>query len=155
MYLQIAVSPIFHRFLMVIDSSVRINEVGIQQLSPTLHRQVFPNSPYITDPQLVALSRKHLAIHDLLGKESAISPSIDIDLPPLQGRTLDEHFYRIGKDAAEPYLSMATAFANVEIPPPPTEWVRRSGWTRYANDGKQVKVPYPLEDSLVFDCETL
>jgi DNA polymerase gamma 1 len=103
----------------------------------------------------VALSRKHLESHDLLGKESATSPPVNFLLPPLKGKSLDEHFYRIGMDAAEPYLSMSTAFANQEIPRPPKQWVRRSGWTRYARDGTIMPVDYPLEDSLVFDCETM
>jgi DNA polymerase gamma 1 len=132
-----------------------VNEVGIQSLSADLHRQVFPRSPYRTEPALVALSRKHLESHGLLGKQSSISPSIDLQLPPLAGKTLDEHFYRIGMDSAEPYLSMATAFAKVDLPNPPTEWIKQSGWTRYSNDGTSTRVPYPTEDCLVFDCETL
>lgn len=132
-----------------------MNEVGIQQLSRGLHRQVFPHSPYVSDPQLVALSCKHLEIHDLLGKETPISSSVDFQLPKLHGKTLDEHFYRIGKDAAEPYLSMSTAFAHVELPPLPKQWLMLSGWTRYDTDGTATRVPCPVEDCLVFDCETM
>lgn len=134
---------------------VRINEVGIQQLSHYLHRQVFPHSMYASNPHLVALSRKHLQIHNLLGKESVISPPINFELPALQGKTLDEHFHVIGMDTAEPYLFMSKAFANVELAKPPKNWVRQSGWTRYAKDGSVERVPYPAEDCLVFDCETL
>lgn len=137
------------------DDPARINEVGIQQLSPELHQQIFPNSPYVSDPQLVALSRKHLAIHDLLGKKSSISPPIKFKLPPLQGATLDEHFYQIGMDAAEPYLSLSTNFAKVDLPTPPTTWLPQSGWTRYAKDGSITQVHAPAEEALVFDCETL
>lgn len=129
--------------------------MGIQQLSAGLHRQVFPASPYVSDPKLVALSQKHLAIHDLLGKQSETNPPIDLQLPPLQGKTLDEHFYRIGKDAAEPYLSMSTTFARIELPKAPTQWRKQSGWTRYGNDGAITRVSYPTEDCLVFDCETM
>ena len=134
---------------------MRINEVGIQQLSPELHRQVFPYGSYTSNPQLVTLSRRHLESHDLLGKQSAISPPVNFDLPPLAGKTLDEHFYKIGMDIAEPYLTMSKKFSSIELPKPPKRWVKRSGWTRYEKDGKGTQVDYPLEDCLVFDCETL
>ena len=134
---------------------MRVNEVGIQQLSHDLHRQLFPHSPYTSDAQLVALSRKHLQIHDLLGKECAISPPINFQLPPLRGKSLDEHFYTIGKDTAEPYLSMATTFAKIELPDAPKKWLQQSGWTRYGKDGTATSVKYPEEDCVVFDCETL
>jgi DNA polymerase gamma 1 len=109
----------------------------------------------VSDANLIALSQKHLAIHDLLGKQSETSPPIDFQLPSLQGNTLDEHFYRIGKDAAEPYLSMSTAFARVDLPNAPTKWLQQSGWTRYAIDGTITRVSHPTEDSLVFDCEVM
>lgn len=94
-------------------------------------------------------------MHNLLGKQSAVNPPITFPLPPLQGRTLDEHFYQIGKNVAEPYLSMAVAFADVDLPDPPTKWIKQSGWTRYGKDGTITPVAAPLESSVVFDCETL
>jgi len=94
-------------------------------------------------------------MHNLLGKQSAINPPIDLRLPPLQGNTLDEHFYQIGKDLAEPYLAMATSFAKVDLPEAPQTWLKQSGWTRYGKDGFVSRVDGPLETSLVFDCETL
>jgi DNA polymerase gamma 1 len=116
---------------------------------------VFPHSPYTSDAQLVSLSRIHLETHDLLGKQSEISPSIDFQLPSLKGKTLDEHFYMIGKDAAEPYLSMATKFAKINLPEAPKKWFRRSGWTKYTKDGQATAVDFPDEDCIVFDCETM
>ena len=145
----------FTKLVLNLDEPVRVNEVGIQQLSADLHQQVFPTSPYLSDPQLVALSRKHLAIHDLLGKQSSISPPIKFKLPALQGKTLDEHFYQIGMNTAEPYLSLSTNFAKVDLPKPPKKWIKQSGWTRYGNDGSITRVNSPAENSLVFDCETL
>ena len=103
----------------------------------------------------MALSRKHLKIHDLLGKKCAISPPINFQLPPLQGKSLDEHFYTIGMDAAEPYLSMATKFAKIELSDAPKKWLQQSGWTRYGKDGTATSVEHPDEDCVVFDCETL
>ena len=137
------------------ESTARVNEVGIQQLSASLHKQVFPSLRYTSDPELVALSHKHLKLHDLLDKESAITPPVDLDIPPLQGSTLDEHFFNIGLDAAEPYLSMASSFARVELPPLPTQWLQQPGWTRYDKNGTTTRVEFPDENCLVFDCETM
>jgi DNA polymerase gamma 1 len=150
-------SPALQRasWLTVPESTSRVNEVGIQQLSSTLHAQVFPSLHYASDPKLVALSHKHLRLHDLLGKESAISPPINVELPALRGKTLDEHFFNIGMQAAEPYLSLASVFAKAELPPQPAQWLQQSGWTRYDKDGQTTRVDFPDENCVVFDCETL
>lgn len=77
------------------------------------------------------------------------------DLPELQGTTLDEHFYKLGMDAAEPYLSMAKKLAWANPPPKPRKWVRRSGWTKYNSDGTTEAVDAPDETMLIFDTEVM
>jgi DNA polymerase gamma 1 len=76
-------------------------------------------------------------------------------LPALQGRTLDEHFYRLAMDAADPYLENATRFARANPPPRPREWVKRSGWTKYNSDGSWEAVDVPDESMLTFDTEVM
>jgi DNA polymerase gamma 1 len=76
-------------------------------------------------------------------------------LPDLQGATLDEHFYKLGMDAAEPYLSMAKKLAWANPPPKPRKWVRRSGWTKYNPDGTTEAIEAPDEDMLTFDTEVM
>lgn len=112
-------------------------------------------------PELVELSRDHLRRHDLLGKNTDDAPPIAFDLPPLHGRTLDEHFYRLGVDCAEPFLTYAREFAAANVPERPKRWVRRSGWTRYGIDGSVEPVESPGDDGhgpermLCFDTEVM
>ena len=93
--------------------------------------------------------------HELLGKNTDNTPPISFDLPKLQGATLDEHFYKLGLDAAEPYLTKAKQFTRANTPPKPRKWVRRSGWTKYYPDGRTQAVDAPQEDMLCFDTEVM
>ena len=107
------------------------------------------------DPELVALSKDHLARHELLGKSQTGADPIAFDLPPLHGHTLDEHFYKIGSDASEPYLTYAKSFATLSCPPKPRKWLKRSGWTKYNTDGSSESVEAPGEAMLTFDTEVM
>jgi DNA polymerase gamma 1 len=91
----------------------------------------------------------------LLGKNTDNTPPISFDLPKLQGQTLDEHFYKLGVDAAEPFLSQAKQFTRANPPPKPRKWVRRSGWTKYYGDGRTEAVDAPEEEMLCFDTEVM
>ena len=81
----------------------RLNQIHVQQLSDVVYRQVFPGLPddYIPEvpEDLVKLSTSHLQHHELYGKNSDSTPPIGFDLPNLVGdsKTLDEHFYWLGK----------------------------------------------------------
>lgn len=127
----------------------------MQQLSDYVHPQVFPNKARIPDPELVALSKDHLARHDLLGKSQTGATPVAFDLPALQGQTLDEHFFRLGMDASEPYLTHAKSYAAVNCQPKPRKWVIRSGWTKYYPDGSSERVDAPNESMLTFDTEVM
>lgn len=96
-----------------------------------------------------------MARHDLLGKSQSDADPIAFDLPPLQGQTLDEHFYKLGMDASEPYLSWAKSYAAVSCPTKPRKWARRSGWTKYYSDGSSEPVEAPDETMLTFDTEVM
>lgn len=76
-------------------------------------------------------------------------------MPNLQGTTLDEHFYKLGMDTAEPYLSMAKKLAWANPPPKPRKWVARSGWTKYNRDGTSEAIEAPDETMLTFDTEVM
>lgn len=142
---------------LAIASGARHNEIGVQQVSAHMHSQLFPNpSPSAKpDAELVALSRDHLARHELLGKTSDNSEPIGFDLPELQGASMDEHFYRLGMASAEPYLSMAKKYARASPPPRPRRWEHRSGWTKYYADGSHEAVEYPDAEMLTFDVEVM
>ncbi|KAF2740108.1 hypothetical protein EJ04DRAFT_559134 [Polyplosphaeria fusca] len=140
---------------LAVPSEARFNEIGVQQLSSHVHAQVFPGTGTLPPPELVALSKDHLTRHELLGKNQDSTPPVAFDLPALQGSTLDEHFYKLGMDAAEPYMNMAKKLAWANPPPKPRKWVRRSGWTKYNTDGTTEAVDAPDESMLIFDTEVM
>ncbi|KAI5295927.1 DNA-directed DNA polymerase gamma mip1 [Ascosphaera acerosa] len=140
---------------LLVPGRPRFNEIGVQHLSDSLHRQIFKRQARPPDPKLVELAKDHLSRHDLLGQAQDGAPPVSFEVPPLLGSTLDEHFYKIGMDASEPYLTMAKRYAAVELPSPPRRWVQRSGWTKYSADGTAQPVHAPDETLLTFDTEVL
>ncbi|KAL8760041.1 MAG: hypothetical protein Q9184_003448 [Pyrenodesmia sp. 2 TL-2023] len=133
----------------------RFNQIGVQQLSSHVHPQIFPGAATVPPQHLVELSKDHLQKHQLLGKNSEHAEPIAFDLPALHGQTLDEHFYRLGRDASEPWFGYAQEYARAELPRPPRKWVRRSGWTMYKQDGTDEAVEAPQEQMLTFDTEVM
>ena len=140
---------------LLVKSEARHNEIGVQQLSAYVFNQIFPDGRKPPPSELVELSKDHLRRHDLLGKNTDNSDPIAFDLPQLQGRTLDEHFFKLGHDCAEPFLSYAKQFSRASAPPKPRKWVRRSGWTKYYPDGRTEAVEAPDESMLCFDTEVM
>ncbi|EHK18824.1 uncharacterized protein TRIVIDRAFT_43834 [Trichoderma virens Gv29-8] len=139
-----------------VSSTPRYNEVGVQQLSDRIFSQIFPGGSEPPPEELVKLSRDHLTRHDLYGKNTDNSDPIAFDLPELKGETLDEHFYKLGIDCAEPYLRLAKEFACANVPLKPKQWVRQSGWTKYYSDGTPPEsVEAPDEEMLCFDTEVM
>jgi len=136
-------------------STARFNEIGVQQLSSHVHSQLFPGPSVAAPKELVELSKDHLQRHQLLGKNTDDNPPIAFDLPKLQGASLDEHFHKLGMDAAEPYLTYANKFVRANGPPKPRKWVHRSGWTKYYSDGRTEAVDAPQEEMLCFDTEVM
>ncbi|KAJ9618971.1 DNA-directed DNA polymerase gamma mip1 [Taxawa tesnikishii (nom. ined.)] len=138
-----------------IPSKARHNEIGVQHISSHVHSQLFTSTPTQAPPELIELSRDHLTRHDLLGKNTDSAPPVGFDLPALQGASLDEHFYKLGMDSAEPYLTYAKKYARANAPPKPRKWERRSGWTKYNPDGSTEVVDTPDETMLTFDTEVM
>jgi len=138
-----------------VPSQARFSEIGVQHLSSHVHRQIFPDGCKPPPPSLVELAKDHLRRHDLLGKNNDNGKPIAFDLPALQGRTLDEHFYKLGLDCAEPYLSLSKKFALASFPPKPRKWMHRSGWTKYLPDGTSQPVDAPEEQAICFDTEVM
>lgn len=136
----------------------RRNPMGVQLLSPSLHRQLFPGPSLPRSPKrLEKIALEHLAAHELSTTKSSVLPEIAFDMPPLQGANIREHFARVGAHVAEPYLGMASEFAAAELPPMPVRWeAGRAGWTRYDADGTFTPVEDLCDERLVcFDVETL
>ena len=138
-----------------VESTARFNQIGVQQLSSHVHRQLFTGQPRLPPQSLVNLSKDHLRRHQLLGKNQDHVDPVAFNLPLLQGASLDEHFHKLGKDASEPYYSQALEYASIDLPSPPRKWLRQSGWTKYNSDGTQELVEAPQEGMLTFDTEVM
>ena len=145
--------------------SAKRNEVGVQLLSRGLHDQIFRNVSFPPPKnEYIQIARDHLKLHGLDPSLGSVLPDLEWTLPQLQGRTMDEHFYRIGASAAQPWLALAKELASSELPPKPEEWHIQPGWTKYIyhGDGSSYHehVSFPEhegkpEQMLVFDVETM
>ena len=136
------------------------NEVGVQLLSRKLHEQIFRNVAFPAPPRsYIQIAKDHLAMHGLDPTQGSVLPDTAFQLPPLQGNDLLEHFYRIGSHVAEPWKTLATSHASVELPPKPDCWEVQSGWTKYyvGADGNNYFEPvhFPEDTALTFDVETM
>lgn len=86
------------------------NPVGVQLLSRSLQSQLFPphttQTPAIHEEALT-LSQHHLKSHGLEPEQASTLPPIAFDLPKLQGKDLNQHFWNLGRQVAQPWLGMA------------------------------------------------
>ena len=76
------------------ESSKRFNCVGIQMLSSNLHDQIFQDfnpEKHVVDEMKKEIFN-HLKKHELLNKKTTILKDVTLQLPPLLGKNIDEHF---------------------------------------------------------------
>ncbi|KAG8735072.1 DNA-directed DNA polymerase gamma mip1 [Ceratobasidium sp. 414] len=135
-----------------------INQVGVQLLSPELHSQIFAGVSLPVQPEYTDISRNHLKGHGLDTDLASRLPETSFDLPTLQGKDIDEHFYRIGAHMAEPWLTIAKDFAGWQgkLPAKPEYFDQSPGWTKYNADGSFEHVDdLASESAICFDVETL
>ena len=144
-----------HSLDLSLSSKARFNDLNIQQLSDHVHFQVFKRATPSAPSNYVQLSKDHLRRNELLGKADDSSPPVSFNLPEVYGSSLDEHFHRLGRDASEPYHSLATKLARASTPQRPRKWLKRSGWTKYFADGTSEAVDAPNEDAITFDTEVM
>ncbi|CAH0561266.1 unnamed protein product [Brassicogethes aeneus] len=131
----------------------RRNKLGIQMLSRALYDQIFPEGDNTkVNSDVIEKCIKTLEEQNMISKEDDFLQDVDIKLPKLQGKNIEEHFYNIAKEQAEPYLKLVGGLIG-EIPLKPKLWVLQSGWTQYKDGEIPIKVPYPPEEALVFDVE--
>ncbi|KAI1826252.1 DNA polymerase gamma [Xylaria intraflava] len=146
---------------LAVRSKARFNDIGVQHISSHMYDQIFRTKIDPPSPELIELSKKHLERHNLYGKNTDNTAPIAFDIPKIQGDTLDQHFYKLGIDSAEPFLSYAKQFSLANAPPRPMKWIRRSGWTRYPRDSTDpmganpTAVDAPDENMLCFDVEVM
>ena len=135
---------------------IRRNPIGIQMLSPSLHKQLFPKSLLEASTDHIKLAQKHLETHQLWGKTSKDIENIEFELPKLLGEDVASHFRALGQEQQAEFGDQAELLASCEIPKQPEIWSRIEGWTRYSADGTATSIDTPPSgESLVFDVEVL
>lgn len=101
-------------------------------------------------------------------------PYVDLNLPKLHGKTIEDHFYNIANDQVMPYERLVVSIINAPLPEMPKvsaffcsirykyknlaksffkQWAFQAGWICYDPIIGPHSVPYPGEDALVFDVE--
>ncbi|CAD6996852.1 unnamed protein product [Ceratitis capitata] len=80
---------------------------------------------------------------------------VNMILPKLHGKNIEEHFYTIAKEQVAPYERLLNILVTCKkLPKRPEKWIFKSGWTIYdpvTGEGKSVNVP--IDDALIFDVE--
>lgn len=130
-----------------------MNPLNIQMLSRNLHEQIFRGVEPEYRQEDVERSTGHLQKHELWGKETSLLPNVEMKLPQMYGKNIDEHFRILAQKQSLPYLEAAIKLQQAELPPMPQEWRWEVGWTRYGPSGESQRVDFPEESALVFDVE--
>ncbi|XP_076760143.1 DNA polymerase gamma, catalytic subunit tam [Xylocopa sonorina] len=134
-------------------SEIRVNEINMQMLPQSLHKQIFKNfqkQEQISKEEIKAIKRDLLS-YGIKTEDASRQPNVDINIPPLEGDTIEEHFYNIGAAQIKPYVKLVKDIMK-DIPKMPNKWMLNEGWTRYTADGIE-SVDHPLEDAIIFDVE--
>ncbi|XP_067620356.1 DNA polymerase subunit gamma-1, mitochondrial [Eurosta solidaginis] len=130
------------------------NAVKVQMISRTLHKQIFKNSTKVTTENAADYIAE-LKKHGIDVQSTDILSDVNLQLPELHGKNIEEHFHTIAKVQVEPYQNLLNALVNCKtLPARPKEWHFQSGWTVYdaiSGEGKSISVP--LADALFFDVE--
>lgn len=133
--------------------NVRVNEINIQMLPKSIYEQLFgkDNKQKQLSQKEINDIKKYLSVHGINVKDATRLPDVNLKLPTLEGKDIEEHFYNIGKTQIKPYLKVIDKIIK-NIPKMPEKWLFKEGWTRYTVDGAE-SVDYPLEDGVIFDIE--
>ncbi|KAG5680836.1 hypothetical protein PVAND_010318 [Polypedilum vanderplanki] len=131
------------------------NEVGIQMISEKLRQQIFGNSEKpMFQAEIVEKYRRELYDNGIKDLKTSELPEVDLKLPKLNGKNIEEHFYNIALNQVEKYQKLVKTLLNSRLPKLPEKWNFQAGWTCYDSEtGLCYSVPFPEEDILVFDVE--
>ncbi|XP_047352339.1 DNA polymerase subunit gamma-1, mitochondrial [Vespa velutina] len=136
-----------------IHNITRFNEINMQMLSKPLHEHLFnknKNHVCLSQEEIENI-KKDLHKYGINTEDVKAISDVDICLPPLKGKDLEEHFYNIAMEQILPYLKIINKIIT-DIPEIPSKWLFQKGWTRYTSDGAE-SVNYPLEDAMILDVE--
>ncbi|XP_005179794.2 DNA polymerase subunit gamma-1, mitochondrial [Musca domestica] len=135
------------------------NLVKIQMLSSGLHKQIFPNSRRDDTSNISNTKeskiKEDLQRHGIDIESTETLEDVDLKLPPLKGKNIEEHFMEIGREQVKAYKELLMPLVNIKtLPRKPEKWSLQEGWTIYdPGTGTGRSIDYPQEDGLVFDVE--
>lgn len=135
------------------STQTRVNPLNIQMLSRNLHEQIFRSSTVEYSSEDIERSIRHLEKHKLWGKEASLLSDVELKLPNMYGKNIDEHFCKLAQKQSLPYLEAAGQLQQAQLPDMPPQWAWEVGWVRYLQNGEHIKVDFPEENALVFDVE--
>lgn len=140
-------------------NDIKVNKFGVPLIPPNLHQTLFGNQQNINniDEVLLKKAEDHLKKSKIpLLKENSQKVSYLKKLPKLDiFNDIESHFKQIGHEQVKPYLdAIHGSIENNSIPPLPSRFEFKTGWTHYDENGKATPVQHPNEDLLVFDIET-
>lgn len=93
------------------------NPMGIQMISENLYRQIFGNSRNLSfNSEVVEKYRRELAHHGISNLETPLLPDVELKLPKLTGKNIEEHFYNIAKQQVEAYQNLIVLIISANIP---------------------------------------
>ncbi|KAK2834378.1 hypothetical protein Q7C36_015079 [Tachysurus vachellii] len=136
------------------SSETRLSPLNIQMLSRNLHEQIFRSSTVGYSSHDIEQSIRHLEKHNLWGKEASLLNNVELKLPNIYGKNIDDHFCKLAQTQSLPYLEAARDLQEAQIPEMPSQWAWEVGWVKYTGlGGEHTKVDFPEENALVFDVE--
>ncbi|XP_073687573.1 DNA polymerase subunit gamma-1 [Garra rufa] len=135
------------------SDQTRLNPLNIQMLSRNLQEQIFRGCMQEYTDEDVERSIGHLEQHKLWGKEAALLPDVELQLPQMYGNDINEHFSLLAQKQSLPYLAAASQLQKAQLPRMPKEWAWEVGWTRYGPGEERQSVNFPDEKAIVFDVE--
>ncbi len=70
--------------------------------------------------------KKDLLRHGIKIGEDTNHPDVDLKLPPLRGKNIEEHFYEIAQEQVKSYQTLIASLVSNEIPEMPKVSFQRS-----------------------------
>ena len=109
----------------------RVNEINLQMLPLGLHKQIFPNGNRgsLSSEQANSMKQELKAFGLNVDGQTPI-PNVDVEIPALEGKDVEEHFYNIASAQVKHYLKVVNELIRT-VPLPPENWILQEGWTRY------------------------
>lgn len=132
-------------------SNLRINEFGIQMINEELFKKLFHKANVKHNSSDIIELIQKLRSCNLFVNDVKTVPDVNLKLPYLEGKTIEEYFETIGNKLGNPYKELLLELIK-GIPEIPEKWEMKPGWTRYSKTGIE-RVDYPPEDAIFLDVE--